>query len=455
MRVLVLAHRRELVGQMSRRLHGAGIDHGIIAAGFKARPGEPVQIASIQTLDARAMRTRQMDLPPADLVVVDECHHATADSWRRIIDAYPRAAVLGLTATPCRKSGTGLGDVFHVLVQAPQTAAQIEAGYLVRTKVVGPPEGPDLSGVRSRGGDYVESEAAARVDRPELVGDAVTEWLRHAEGSRTIIYTASLAHMVHVRDAFRAAGVLAECLDGTTPTEERDGILKQLASGTIDVIVNCGVLTEGFDCPTVSCIVLLRPTKSFGLYLQMIGRGLRSAEGKRHCMVIDHVGATATHGFVEEEVDWTLDTKTRAQSRSSSKARAAGTPRELATCPECSANYWRGQPCGACGWRSRSRAEAVEFVDADLVELKRDGRTPKATLTADQKIGFYRQLLWIAREHGYSDGWAWHKVNEKFGERVRTPRHSQPLEPTPEVWAWVRSRMIAYAKGRAKAGAAT
>ena len=126
----------------------------------------------------------------------------------------------------------------------------------------GPAEGPDLRGVRSRGGDYVKSEVAARVDRPELVGDVVTHWFRHnPDRRRTIVFAASITHSMHLRDAFRAVGVLAEHIDGSTPTEERDRILKQLADGVVEVVVTVGVLTEGFDCPTVGCVVIAQPTK--------------------------------------------------------------------------------------------------------------------------------------------------------------------------------------------------
>jgi len=448
--VLVLVHRRELLNQMSGRLYAEDIGHGIIAAGFTARPGERVQVASIQTLDARAMRSRQMALPRADLVVVDESHHATADSWRRILDAYPDAGMVGLSATPCRKSGTGLGDVFKTMVQAPQVPKLIEDRYLVGTKVFGPPAGPNLRGVHSRGGDYVESELAARVDQPELVGDVVTHWFRHnPDRRRTIVFAINIAHMVHLREAFRAQGALAEAIDGSTPVEERDRILSDLEKGVVEVVVNVGVLTEGFDCPTVGCIIIARPTKSFGLYRQMIGRGLRPADGKEHCIVLDHSGATKMHGFADEEVEWTLDTKTRAQSKATAAAKASFNPPELAACPECSAFHWKGRPCQACGWRPQPKPKPVKTVDADLEEMRRDGSRVKHEV---DPISFYRQLLWIARSRGYSDGWAWHKVNEKFGRRVSTPRNCQPLEPAPEVRSWVRSRMIAYAKARAAEG---
>lgn len=282
-RVVFLAHRRELIRQASNKLHDAGIDHGIIQAGFPARPGERVQVASVQTLHARAIRSTRMELPPADLVVVDEAHHCTAQTYRAITDEYPDAIILGLTATPCRADGRGLGNTFSTLIECPSVAELIAAGYLVPTQVYAPTR-PDLKGVRVERGDYVESQLAERMDKQELTGDIVMHWHKLASNRRTVVFATSVAHSVNLRNEFRATGVMAEHLDGSTPREDRDAILARLASGEIDVVTNCQVLTEGWDCPAVSCLVLARPTKSIGLYLQMVGRVMRPAPGKSNAL---------------------------------------------------------------------------------------------------------------------------------------------------------------------------
>jgi len=173
--VLVLAHRREIIDQTSKKLHAAGVSHGIIQAKFPTRPEERVQVASIQTLWTRAITIGSMNLPPADLLVVDECHHAPAETYRKIIKAYPDAILLGLTATPCRGDERGLGGIFQVMIQTPQVADLIKQGYLVGTRVYAPCD-PDLRGVRTQAGDYVESQLAERMDRDNLVGDIVTHW---------------------------------------------------------------------------------------------------------------------------------------------------------------------------------------------------------------------------------------------------------------------------------------
>jgi superfamily II DNA or RNA helicase len=312
-RVLVWAHRRELVAQASGKLYAAGVDHGIIQAGFAPRLGERVQVASIQTLHARAVRTSTIELPDADLVIVDEAHHATAATYGRLLDAYPKATVIGITATPTRGDGRGLGDIFEVLIECPPVAELIDGRFLVGTTVYAPFL-PDLSGVKVERGDYVERQLAERVDRPELVGDIVSHWHRLAEGRRTIVFASSVGHSVHLRDEFRRSSVLAEHIDGTTPTNIREGILSALAVGNVEVLTNYGVLTEGWDSPTVSCVVLARPTKHHGLFRQMVGRVLRPSPGKTDALVLDHAGAVFEHGFIEEPVTWTLSPSRRAES---------------------------------------------------------------------------------------------------------------------------------------------
>ena len=446
--VLFLVHRRELIFQASRKLHAAGLDHGIVAAGFTPRPREALQLASISTLHARAMRTAAMALPAADVILVDEAHHATARTWRRLIDAYPQAVVIGLTATPCRGDGRGLGGIFEALVECPQVGDLIAAGHLVPTRVFAPSV-PDLSGVRVRHGDYVESELARRVDTNQLVGDVVTHWHRLANRRRTAVFAVSVAHSIHLRDEFRRSGVVAEHIDGTTPVAERDAILARLAAGSTEVVCNCGVLTEGWDSPDVACIVMARPTKSLGLYRQIVGRGLRPAMGKDHVLLLDHSGATFEHGLIEEPVAWTL-APDRCAVRQSQGTDGIKKTRALTTCPECAAVRWQGNPCTACGWRPMPKAAPVEVIDGDLAEVTPTRQTKKREATADEKRAFHRQLQWIARDRGYRSGWVAHKYREKFGVWPKGGS-DDPLIPTAEVRAWVRSRQIAYAKARGAA----
>ena len=242
-RVLFMAHRRELVHQASRKLFDVGIDAGIIAAGFPPRPGAPVQVASIATLHARAMRSAAMELPEAHFVIVDECHHARARTWHKLHSSYPAAVIIGLTATPCRGDGRGLGNIFEELIEVATVAELVAGKFLVPTKVFAPAR-PDLTGVQVRRGDYVEDQLALRMNTAKLVGDIVEHWHKLGERRRTVVFAVNVAHSVHLRDEFRRSGVLAEHIDGSTPAEERDAILANLAAGKIEIVTNCQVLRK-------------------------------------------------------------------------------------------------------------------------------------------------------------------------------------------------------------------
>jgi DNA repair protein RadD len=231
--------------------------------------------------------------------------------YQKILALYPHAIVIGLTATPCRGDGSGLGNVFEVMVEGPSVPELIELKCLVQTKIYAPST-PDLEGVKVKLGDYVENELAGRMNTDKLVGDVVEQWFKHGERRPTVVFATGVQHSVHIRDEFRRAGVLAEHIDGTTPIEERDRILALLASGKVELVTNAMVLTEGWDCPSVSCLVLARPTKSLGLYRQMVGRVLRPAPGKSDALILDHAGAVFEHRLPEDPVEWSLGEDQRA-----------------------------------------------------------------------------------------------------------------------------------------------
>jgi DNA repair protein RadD len=446
-RVVFLAHRRELITQASRRLHSVGVDHGIVLPGYPMRPNEAVQVASIATLHARAIRTHTIERPAADVVLVDEAHHCRARTYRQILEEYPSAIVIGLTATPCRSDGRGLGNIFETLIEAPDVAALSAAGYLVQARIYAPSQ-PDLSGVQVERGDYVERQLAERVDTAQLVGDVVEHWLRLAGRRPTVVFATGVAHSLHLRNEFSRAGVLAEHIDGDTPIEERDAILSGLAAGHVEVVCNAMVLTEGFDCPEMGCLVLARPTRSLGLYRQMVGRVLRPAPGKVDALILDHSGAVFAHGFPDDPITWTLSEDSRAENRAHA-ARGGPQAPGLTNCPECMAVRYRGHPCSACGWRARARGDAVEVVDGTLGLVNRLRRVERVAIPPGDRLRFYAMLLGYAAERGYAPGWAAHKHREKFGGWPSS-RFVTPMVPDDAVRAWVRSRQIAYAKAMQK-----
>jgi DNA repair protein RadD len=447
--VLVLAHTREIIKQTSIKLYFHNIEHGIIQAGLVANPERPVQVASIQTLWTRAMRLERMPLPPADLLIIDEAHHCPAETYRKIVAEYPNAVLLGMTATPCRGDGRGLGDIFDIIVECPQVPELITQGYLVRTRVYAPID-PDLRGVETRQGDYVESQLAGRMDRVDLVGDIVSHWHRYGERRKTVCFAVNVAHSIHIRNEFIKAGVRAEHIDGSTPKPDRDAALARLASGETELVSNCMVLTEGWDLPAVSCGILARPTKKMGLYRQMIGRLLRPAPGKCNALVLDHSGAVFRHGFVEDPVDWTLNPERRAASPEHAARLAGGHRSRLLECTQCGSVRTGGEPCGHCGFMPQRPPQAIVFTDGDLALVDRKNRSTATAFDPHERMRWHAMLAHIERERGYKRGFAACKFKEKFGHWPPS-RFVEPIEPSREVLSWVRSRNIAFAKARQKA----
>ena len=414
-RVLILCHRRELIRQASNKLREVGVAHGIIAPGFTGNR-ELVQVASVQTLGRRLADPRH-DAP--DLIVIDEAHHAAAGQWRTILDAYPGARVLGVTATPQRLDGKGLGleagGVFDDLVLGPAAGELIEGGYLSPVRVFAPAEAPDLSGIRTVGGDYQASALADAMQRPKLVGDAIAHYSRHAPGEPAILFSPSVAHAEAMAAAFREAGWRAATASGSTPATDRDAAIQGLATGAVQVLCSCDLISEGLDVPAVSAVILMRPTKSLGLYMQQVGRGLRPAPGKTHLTVLDHAGNTLTHGPIDIAREWSLAgrvKKKRDQGDDAAPARQ---------CPACFAVHAPAASCPECGHLYESKAREIEAVAGELVDMtdalaSRWGKQrPLRDVLREARDD---DLAAVARARGYKPGWVHHMRQQRAQRRA-------------------------------------
>jgi superfamily II DNA or RNA helicase len=392
--VLILVHRRELIHQTSSKLAWVGLEHGIIAAGIPPSD-HAVQIASVQTL---ARRLSRLDWQPT-LIIIDEAHHATAGQWARILDHWPDAYRLGVTATPCRLDGCGLRGTFDIMVLGPSVADLIFTGYLSPARIYAPPVVADLQGIRSRGGDYANDQAAAAMDRPTVTGDAIAHYQRLAAGQQAIAFCCNVAHAVSVCDAFKTAGIGAELLLGNTPGREQ--VVADFASHRIRVLVTVDVVSEGFDVPAASCAILLRPTQSLGLYLQQVGRVLRPAPGKAHAVILDHVGNVTHHGFPDDPRDWSLDDRMR---------RSKGTPApSVRTCPECFAAFKPQPQCPVCGAGCVPiRSRVIREMAGELRELKREEVRQRTDERRQART--LQQLIAVGQARGMKNpvGWAKH-----------------------------------------------
>jgi ATP-dependent helicase IRC3 len=323
-RALVLVHRDELVWQAIDKLQvvAPGLPVGVIKAA-RDEGCMPCVIASVQTLSREARLAR---VPPDfQTIVVDEAHHAAADTYRRVLSAMGSFAAdgpltLGVTATPTRGDAIELQAVFQEIVYEKSILEMIAAGYLCDLRAVQIRLAVDFHGLHTRAGDLIESEIddlLMAADAPEHVCQA---YRAHAMGRTALLFTPTVAMAHAMADALRGHGIAAEALSGETPIEARQAMLQRLKSGETSVIANCAVLTEGFDEPSIDAVIIARPTKSATLYTQMIGRGTRLYPGKEDCLILDCVGATTRHDLVSLATLTGLPLAALAQGQSVSEA---------------------------------------------------------------------------------------------------------------------------------------
>ena len=428
-RVLIVVPVIELVGQTLAALEAAGVcDVGVIQ-GCHERTNcmAPVQIASVQSLQRRG----RYDY---DLVLIDEAHRWFQFYGPLIADAKARGIpVIGLSATPWT---SGLGQHFDELLIVTTSKDLIQAGYLSRFRVFAPAH-PDLAGVSTMAGDYHGGQLAEAMNTDALVADVVSTWLRYGERRPTLCFGVDRAHAAHLQQEFLAAGVSAGYVDAFTDREARARIRHRFHTGELEVVCNVGCLTTGVDWD-VRCIILARPTKSEMLFVQMIGRGLRTAEGKVDCLILDHSDTHLRLGFVTDIHHDNLDDGTKPPG---AKREREDLPTE---CPAC--HFLRPakvSKCPACGFKPE-RQNAVKVEDGELIELG----AKRVTATIARKVEVLGELRTIGKRRGYAPGWASNQYRAFFGVWPHKLPWGPEIEPSLEINGWVKSRMIAFAKGK-------
>jgi DNA repair protein RadD len=444
-RVIFTVPAISLVDQTIEKFWSEGIRNiGVIQASHPDTDySRPVQIASVQTLQRRYRATDALSrsVPRADIVLIDEVHgwFDFYEEWLSCT-AMSGVPVIGLTATPWTR---GLGKHFGKLIVGATTRTLIDGKYLAPFRVFAPAS-PDLSSVRTVAGDYREDDLGHAMNKSELVADIVDTWVERGQNRPTLCFAVDRAHAKHLQAKFQAAGVVAGYIDAYTERSERKRIERAFQRGEIKVVCNVGCLTTGIDWD-VRCIILGRPTKSEILFVQMIGRGLRTADGKADCLILDHSDNHTRLGFVTDIHHEHLD---------DGKPRAKAEPKEPGAlpkkCPKCTfLKPPRLLVCPSCGFKPEPKCKVVNR-DGELIELT-DRQTIAAVSQAQDKIRFYQELKCYAGNRGYKPGWVAHKFKEKHGHWPNGLEHLQPLDPSPAVVRWLKSRAIAWAKGRASA----
>lgn len=326
-RVLILVHRVELIDQISEELGVRyGLAHGFIHSKDRERRKFPFQIASVQTLNRRLDNWKDYGF---DFIIVDEAHHVLAESYRKIINTFPDAKILGVTATPYRLSGVGFRPEFDKLIVSDSIQEFINKGYLCNYEYysispfsyvqneINNIQGTDASG------DFANTEMQRVCDQDKIRAQIVETYLNYAKGKKGIVYTINKTHNKHLCEAFCEKGLKAVAIDSDTDIEERERMIEDFKQNKIDIICNVDIFSEGFDCPDIEFVQLARPTKSLSLYLQQVGRGLRISANKEKTIFLDNVGLYNRFGVPAANRYWE-DYFEGIEGASESKSKSTG-----------------------------------------------------------------------------------------------------------------------------------
>ncbi len=423
-RVLFVVDRITLIEQTSEEFDKYGIDHGIIQGDhWRFNPAKPVQLASAQTIG------RRRNKPEVDLIIVDECHSVYKSVTKLITETFNNLPVIGLSATPFT---AGLGKIYDDLIVVETTQSLIDKGFLADFVAYGP-SAPDLSQVKTVAGDYNQKQLVEVVKDRKIVGDVVKTWLKLGQNRQTVCFSVNVAHSLSIVDEFKAHGVTAAHIDAYTDSEVRDEIFAAHNAGEVKVLSNCGITTKGWDSPQTGCIILARPTKSLMLYIQMVGRVLRTHETKDKAIILDHGSNIERLGFPTDPLPEYLCNGDREEAAKKKKEKEE--KEKLPTpCPACkflSTEF----VCPACG-HVPAKPPGVSAESGDLKKIT------KADM--QEKVKWLGMFMGYARSHGYKDGWASHKYREKFGVWPAKKTGVHAVTPDKEVRNYITHLNIKY-----------
>ena len=432
-----------MIQQASSHMANESVDHGVIMAGHVPSLYAKTQLGSVQTIRARCLDKNIIPLPSADILIIDEGHNGGSKTYERIYEQYPKAIIIGFTATPVSKNGKGLGHFYDHLILGPSVRELMDQGFLAEASYM-VPNVPDLAGISVRGGDYVEEQLGKLMNDAVLVGDIVEHWKKYAPDRKTIAFACNVAHSRAIVASFLAEGIPAAHIDGKTPQDERDEIIRDYSNGVYKVLSNCAVFVEGFDLPAVDAVILAKPTKSLKIYLQSAGRGLRPKENGGYCLILDHSGSVLRHGALDMPHDWSLDERTSIEERDYENQE----PREKKefACANCG-NIFSGQPvCPKCGTPLAPNVKDVDTQRGELVEFKPKKKEEKHP--PEMRREWYGMFLMHAAEKKYKDSWAAWKYKDKFGEWPKSTYTKGLITRTPDFMGYIQHLNIKNAYKR-------
>lgn len=402
-RVSILVHRDELVDQVSRTLGAFDVPHGQITAGSLYDRRLRAQVASVFTL---ARRLDRVEVP--DYVICDEAHHCIgASTWGKVVaywrDRNPKLRLIGVTATPERLSGEGLGETFDTMVLGPTTRELIEIGALAEYRMFAPKQAVDLTGVGKQAGEFQKRASADVMGKAAIVGDTLREYRRLLDGAPTVSFEVSVENAQMMAERFRAEGYRAVCLDGKMDRGMRRDIVRDFGRGAINVITSCELISEGFDVPGIVGAILRRPTWSLALYLQQVGRALRPAPGKAAAIILDQVGNSLRHGMPDDPREWSLLGREKKGKKDVDNVAARQCEKCFAYSPAAAAK------CRDCGHLFPRKPREIDELEGELSEIEVE-RARREAARAQAAAKTLEDLIELGRQRGFRNpaGWARH-----------------------------------------------
>ncbi len=444
-RVVVVLPRRSLVYQLSRTFQRFDINHGVLMS--KERPyfSAPCQIVSIDTYISRYER---MGLLQADVLLIDELHIQFTEKKLKLFDQYP--LVVGFTATAIAPKRRSLGLFYDDIVESISMKELIKQGYLVPLRYFAPTDFHSENIKLNSDGEYNDGALNKYIDarlkvasgKKALVGDIYDNWHRLARDRKTVIFCVTQSHARFIMNEFMSHGIKSEYLDCNTPDDDRQRVFEATLNGDNQIITNVGIVSLGVDIPNLSCVVLARPTNSIANYLQCVGRGTRTHESKKDCLIIDHCGIVAKLGFAEDDQYWSLDGKETPEERKQKQREDKKEPKEI-TCEDCGNVFKNRRVCPECGCEVITEDKPIPIYNPiktykeELKEIK--------TKPAD-KQRWYAQLLWYARAKRYKRGWCDYTFQSKFGHFPKKKNGIQPIPPERAVLNYIQYLNIKRSK---------
>ncbi len=429
-RVLILTHRREILQQTVDKIANFGIEAGVIVSG-KKNTDELIQVAMIGTLI-----NRLSDMPPQDLIIIDECQHSVSATWKKTIQHFGDTLRMGFTATPERLSGEGLIEIFTIMIEGPHTQDLVTQGYLSNPRMFSGPDVQEKSKLKITRGDYDKDEQVKKYRSKVVIGSVIDHYIEKLNGLPTICFCVSIDHCHMMEAEFRLTGFRSRTITGKMSRVDRDSVIGGLSDGSVQVLCSCDVISEGVDVPVLAGCILLRRTKSLALYLQQVGRALRPYPGKNEAIILDHAGCYWEHGHPLDIREWSLEAKKRSKRDSLPKP-------IVSVCPKCS-GVWPGEPktCPDCGYdlhEMRERAagrkppKEIEGIlrevmpgDTDLSSIVQQvlslqtmtpGKRQKMMISNLYKYGNSDRVKGLAKALGYKSGWTYAMNNRLRGRR--------------------------------------